>query len=460
MLTRTEETDSDESSGAAADRRPAIAEDGGSDSVSNLQTVDEAPDEPWAIVSLGGHDLEDTAIANNLSGLDLNSVNRESGVSSLSGTNGIALGGQTILSSLGPDADDEDANDAIDGLLLPGPNPAFTASVTGENDGVLSIPDTVPSNIRSIRGVGLVNATTTRQTSSANQQQHNRKRDAIVLVCFAVLFLGVTTLASTWRRSALRLEAELAELRDLKKANAATSTSTGIAQTSAPPLFADRNKEEEATPFTFADNCYIKAKASVSLGSCGSEMRDNLHNASSRIRKRFKSFSRKFEEAFWSFGNGDGEDHGGNTSTGTFFSSSSFFSRPRNTAGGTSQTVSSFNKFWGAKRNCWNKASKQFASDLNAFANRASECVHQTLDQSNKAIEHGIWSFIDHARDAIEEGTSALRGKIKHDEGGEVSDPYRGDGANLMEEGFRIFFSNITSIRRIAREFPSLGSAK
>ena len=242
--------------------------------------------------------------------------------------------------------------------------------------------------------------------------------------------------------------------------NSNAATSTGIAQTSAPPLFGDRNKEEEATPFTFADNCYIKAKASVSLGSCGSEMRDNLHNASSRIRKHFKSFSRKFEEAFWSFGNVDGEDHGGNTSTGTFFLSSSFFSRPRNTAGGTSQTVSSFNKFWGAKRNRWNEASKQFASDLNAFANRASESVHQTLNQSNKAIEHGIWSFIDHARDAIEEGTSALRGKIKHDEGGEVSDPYRGDGANLMEEGFRIFFSNITSIRRIAREFPSLGSAK
>ena len=456
MLTRTEETDSDESSGAAADRRPAMAEDGGSDSVSNLQTVDEAPDEPWAIVSLGGHDLEDTAIANNLSGLDLNSINQESGVSSLSGTNGVTFDGQTILSSLGPDADDED--DAIDGLLLPGPNPASTGSVTGENDD-LSIPDTIPSNIRSIRDVGVVNATTSRQASSTNQQKHNRKRDTIVLVSFAVLFMGVTFLASTWRRSALRLEAELAELRQQKKAegrNANVATRTGIAQTNAPPLFGDR---EEATPFTFADNCYIKAKASVSLGSCGSEMRDNLHNASSRIRKRFKSFSHKFEEAFWSFASDDGGNHDGNNSTGTFFSSLSFFStRPRNTAGGTSQTFPSFNKFWEAKRNCWNKASKQFASDLNAFANRASESVHQTLNQSNKAIEHGIWSFIDHARDAIEKGTSALR-EIKHGEGEEVSDPHSGDGTNLIE-GFRIIFSNITSVKLIAREIPSLGSAK
>lgn len=462
MLTRTEETDSDASSGTAADSRPVVAEDGGSDSVSNLETVlsDEPPDEPWAIVSLGGHDLEDTAIANNLSGLDINSINQEIGVSSLSGTNGVTFDGQTILSSLGPDADDED--DAIDGLLLPGPNPASTGSVTGENDD-LSIPDTIPSNIRSIRGVGVVNATTFRQASSTNQQKHNRKRDTIVLVSFAVLFMGVTVLASTWRRSALRLEAELAELRQLKKVegrNANVATRTGVAQTNAPPLFGDRDKEEEATPFTFADNCYIKAKASVSLGSCGSEMRDNLQNSSSRIRKRFKSFSRKFEEAFWSFASDDDGDHDGNNSTGTLFSSSSFFSttRPRNAAGGTSQTFSSFNKFWEAKRNCWSKASKQFASDLNAFANRASESVHQTLNQSNKAIEHGIWSFIDHARDAIEEGTSTLR-EIKHGEGGEISDPYRGDGTNLME-GFRIIFSNITLVRRIAREIPSLGSAK
>ena len=461
MLTRTEETDSDESSGTAADRRPAVAGDGGSDSLSNLQTVlsDELPDEPWAIVSLGGRDLEDTAIANNLFGLDLNSINQESGVSSLSGTNGVALDGQTILSSLGPDADDED-DDAIDGLLLPGPDPASTgSSVTGENDD-LSIPDTVPSNIRSIRDVGAVNATTTRHTSSP--VQHNRRRDTIVLVSFAVLFVGVAVLASTWRRSALRLEAELAELRNLKKVegrNANVATFTGGAQTNAPPLFGDRDKEEKATPFTFADNCYIKAKASVSLGSCGSEMRDNLHNASSRMRKRFKSFSRKFEEAFWSFGSNDGGDHDGNNSTGTFLSSSSFFStRPRNTAGGTSQTFPSFNKLWEAKRDCLNKASKQFASDLNAFANRASESVHKTLNQSNKAIELGIWSFIDHARDAIEEGTSALR-EIKHDEGEEVSDPYRGDGAHLME-GFRTIFSNITSVRWIARELPSLGRAK
>ena len=462
MLTRTEETDSDESSGtAAADGRPAVEENESSDSVSNLEAIpDEPPDEPWAIVSLGGHDLEDTAIANNLSGLDLNSINEESGVSSLSGTNGVTFDGQTILSSLGPDADDED--DAIDGLLLPGPKPASTGSVTGENDD-LSIPDTIPSNIRSIRGVGVVNATTFRQASSTNQQKHNRKRDTIVLVSFAVLFMGVTFLASTWRRSALRLEVELAELRQLKKVegrNANVATRTGVAQTNAPPLFGDRDKEEETTPFTFADNCYIKAKASVSLGSCGSEMRDNLHNASSRIRKRFKSFSHKFEEAFWSFASDDGGNHDGNNSTGTFFSSSSFFSttRPRNTAGGTSQTFPSFNKFWEAKRKCWNKASKQFASDLNAFAYRASESVHQTLNQSNKAIEHGIWSFIDHARDAIEEGTSALR-EIKHDKVKEVSDPHSGDGTNLIE-GFRIIFSNITSVKRIAREIPSLGSAK
>ena len=452
MLTHSEETDSDESSRAADDTRPAVAGD------EDTSVHSDPPDEPWAIVSLGGH-LEDTAIANNLSGLDLNSINQESGVSSLSGTNGIALDGQTILSSLGPDVDEDDDAIAIDGLLLPGPNPDGSGSVTVENDD-LSIPDTVPSNIRSIRGIVAANTMASPQPAQTDQQKQNRKRDTIVLVCFAVLFLGLTVLASTWRRSALRLETELAALRNLKqeegrKTNVAIFT-TG-AQPKAPPLFGGGEEQKEATPFTVADNCYIKAKASVSLGSCGSELKNNLQNASSRIRKGLQSFSRKFEEAAsWTFGNDDGGND--SNSTGTFFSSPSFFSGPKNTASDTSQEFSSFTNFWKAKRNHWNKASKRFASDITAAANRASANVHQKLNQSNKAIEHGILSLIDHARDAIEESTNTLR-VFKLDKGVGVYSPYTGNGANFIE-GFRTIFSNITSVRLIAQELSSMGGTK
>jgi hypothetical protein len=451
MLTRSEETGS-ESVGAAVDRLPTSEGGGGGDSVSisNLQTVlSDEPGEPWALVSLGGH-LEDTAIANNLSALDINSINQESGVSSLSGTNGIALDGQTILSSLGPDDDADDA-DAIDGLL--GPNPGATA----DNDD-LSIPDTVPSNIRSIRGVGAANVMATRHASRPIQrQQQHRKRDAIVLVSFTLLFLGVSFLASTWRRSALRLEAELAALHNLKQVggsntNMATVTA-GCAKPKSPPLFGGHG-DEEATPFIVADNCYIKAKASVSLGNCGSELKDNLKNASSRIRKGFERFSRKFEESFWAFGNDSG---GGNNNTnGTFFSSSSLFFGPQNPVGGTSQKFSPFAKFWETERNRWNKASKRIASEINAAANRAAENVHHTLNQTNEAIEHGMWSLVDHTRGAIEECTISVR-EINAGKGENARSTH--NGAKLIQ-GFRTIFSNITSINLIAYELPSLGGAK
>ena len=457
MLTHPEYADDDESPGAIGSR-PASAGGRGADGEDSASNLSDA--EPWALVSLGGQDLEDTAVVNNLSGLDLNSIDQESGVSSLSGTNGIALDGQTILSSLGPEVDEADDND--DRLLLPGPNnqDANTMSNAAAENDDLSIPDTVPSNIRSIRSGALANMTARHRTSHPDKK--NSKREIILFVSFVVLFSGVTFLASTWRRSALRLEAELAALRNLKLAGRESEkvVIAGGAKAKPPPLFADQ--QQKGTPsFTVADNCYIKAEASVSLGSCGSELRDNLQNASSRIRRGFEQFTRKFDEAFWAFG---GDDDVDNNTTGTFFSSSSSFFSGSRAADGASQTFSRFAKFWDTKRDRWNKASRRFVSELNVAANRTAENVHHTLNQANEAIEQSVSSFIDHARDAIEEGTSVVR-EVNVKEGKDVRtrSTETSLGAKSLE-GFHRYlndiFSNITSVNFIAGEIPALGSSK
>ena len=453
MLTRPEYADDDASPGAVGSRLASAGGGGadGEDSASHLS------DEPWALVSLGGQDLEDTAVANNLSGLDLNSIDQESGVSSLSGTNGIALDGQTILSSLGPEVDEADDND--DRFLVPGPNNQDDNAAAAENDD-LSIPDTVPSNIRSIRSGALANMTACHRTSHPDKKNSNR--GTILFVSFVILFSGVTFLASTWRRSALRLEAELAALRNLKLAGRESKkvAIAGGVKAKSPPLIA-ADQQQKGTPFiTVADNCYIKAEASVSLGSCGSELRDNLQNASSRIRTGFEQFTRKFDEAFWSFG---GDDDVDNITTGTFFSSSSSFFSGSRAADGASQTFSRFAKFWDTKRDRWNKASKRFVSELNVAANRTAENVHHTLDQANEGIEQSVWSFIDHARDAIQEGTSVVR-EVNVGEGENVhSTETTSLGAKSLE-GFHRYlngiFSNITSVNLIAGEIPALGSSK
>mmetsp|Transcript_28685 Transcript_28685/g.83084 ORF Transcript_28685/g.83084 Transcript_28685/m.83084 type:complete len:242 (+) Transcript_28685:1785-2510(+) len=162
-------------------------------------------------------------------------------------------------------------------------------------------------------------------------------------------------------------------------------------------------------------------------------------------------------------GDDDDDDDVDNNTTGTFFSSSSsFFSRPRAADAGASQTFSRFTTFWKSERNRWNKASKQFASELNAAANRTAENVHHTLNQANEAIEQGMRSLIDHARDAIEEGTSVVR-EVNVGEGEYVYSSKRGLGAKSME-GFHKYLndiiSNITSVNLIAGEIPDFGGSQ
>lgn len=461
----------DAATGAAADVSAGSA---------NLEAA-ESHDEGWAVVSLP--DGEDGA--NLLAGLDLDSVNQESGVSSLSGTNGGAFDGQTILGSLGP-GDDDDNDDDDDMLLLDTFNSEAFEREDADN---LSIPDTVPSNIRSIRSAR--NSSGADRNAVGGRERRPKKQYGIVLIAFlALLSFGAAFLASTWRQSALRLEAELDALRNNndgenkgiingdarnKRANNNNNhsrTSTWESRTFTPPLFGEQQQHEEgeATPFTVADNCYIKATASVSLGTCGSELKDNIQNASATVLYNIANFATQFGN-FWK------PPH-----------------RPDRNSTSSAKVFEKLNKLWKTERDRWNKASERFASEFasaatsgarNAscsaklIANRTAETAQHTADVfSVSAIkiadevgslvssifsshagltiadslghtnEASIWNLFDQARDAIEESTIVIR-STKVGAAVDLEKPNRVQSRGLLQ------YLNLT-----AYKLPHFGHAK
>ena len=447
MLTRQIDQQSASSGAAGADADADVS--------ANIEAVESNDEEGWAVVSLP--DGEDGA--NNLAGLDLESINQASasGVSSLSSTNGgHTFDGQTILGSLGPgDDDDDDDEEDDDGMLLldiSGPGTTAPAIVEREDNDNLSIPDSVPSNIRSIRSIrSSTNRGADPNAVGARERRQKRQYDIVLIAFLALLSFGATFLASTWRRSALRLEAELDTLRsgadgdDMHTSINNRSRESTTISSPAPPLFRGnkRHKEEffytenEATPpFTVADNCYIKATASVSLGTCGNEIKENIQNASATVLDSLSTFATQFG-SIWKQ-----PPH-----------------RPdRNRTSSPKNVFEKLNKFWKDERNRWNKASERFASEFasaasygtrNAsssaklLANRtaataqhtadavsvsavkiadevgslvssilssnAGSAIVDTISHTNEAIDHSISNLFEHARDAIEESTSIVR---------------------------------------------------
>jgi len=438
MLTRQIDQQSVSSGAAGAD----------ADVSANIETVASNDDEGWAVVSLP--DGEDGA--NNLAGLDLDSINQASvsGVSSLSSTNGgRTFDGQTVLGSLGPGDDDEEDDDGMLLLDISGPGTAAPAVVDREDTDNLSIPDTVPSNIRSIRSSR--NRGADPNAVGARERRQKRQYDIVLIAFLALLSFGATFLASTWRRSALRLEAELDVLRgsadggDMYSGSNNNSRSRTLSSP-VPPLFrGNRQHEEEfyyaeneaTPPFTVADNCYIKATASVSLGTCGNEIKENIQNASATVLDSLSTFATQF---------------------GSIWKQPPHHRPDRNHTSSPKNVFEKLNKFWKAERNRWNKASEKFASEFasaasygarNAsssaklLANRtaataqhtadafsvsavkiadevgslvssilssnAGSAIVDTISHTNEAIDHSIWNLFEHARDAIEESTSIAR---------------------------------------------------
>lgn len=166
--------------------------------------------------------------------------------------------------------------------------------------GELSIPESLPSEMGSITIEEIDDEGSDGSVRGAFKSMSRRRK--MLVIGAAVLGLLMSSLLAyngyRWRREAARLEEELrrvTEERALSLQQAAVEEEEQENSEDSPNIFSSHHGRTDDDPPTFlVDNCWLRAEATVSLGQCTADARDNiassLFKASKTAEDGFQNF--------------------------------------------------------------------------------------------------------------------------------------------------------------------------